>query len=645
MTEPPLKPTAFRARFQARAGLLFAEVTKGLHSEARVLRYELEGLCLPSGQLGQLWSSSAFRPIEQTIAVLDDLQPIGNATGTTRHALEDALLDIVFLSTCAVLLHDGMLGAETGYLYRHSLLFPRLHTQTALRLHALTGNWASYALDHAWEQSVADLKQHYQQAKPSFTKQEQLSLQGGMWAPVAIAALAAIVITKGEDLAQELMPLFDESLRLFAVGQSILNLNRDLARSVSTDVIQRLALDSGINPHDTAKQLDPNRIVLGAMLLPTLPELARQALRDVATLVNRTSDAGFTKLGQSFYALAQPFTELLSLLEGKEPQNNAPSICISPTPQRTQALRAASAYLDSDAALREAWEEYRWGFIGTDLLTGRTFTTGLVLEQRLLAGDMQYRQLAAELIAHYETNDFHYFEQPSTLPPDTDTLGLVLRLAALSGVTLSAGFHAIVARVLENSDSSFPVFIFDAPDNPTHLRTLTGQTCAAVHAGFLAGYAQTGGNTAEIMRLAESLLQCTASHWSAAFVHYDVPFGLVMLQTCYKALQQRDIAPYILSRLQTTIYQLAAPFCNKVKHSPQDAAQLLLANVLPQGLQAEALSCILRSQRPDGSWNAEPLFMAPNRGARMTPFSSRTVTSSFCWHALTVSKINVSTSP
>jgi hypothetical protein len=199
--------------------------------------------------------------------------------------------------------------------------------------------------------------------------------------------------------------------------------------------------------------------------------------------------------------------------------------------------------------------------------------------------------------------------------------------------------------VLQYSDTSFPVFIFDEPCNHTHLRTLTGQSCAAVHAGFLAGFAQNGGSTSDLLRLAESLLQCTASHASAAFVHYDVPFGLLMMQTCSKALEQRNIAPDILNRLQITMQQLAIPFWSRVTHSPQDAAQLLLAQVLPHHLQTEAISCILRNQRPDGSWNAEPLFMAPNRGARMTPFSSRTVTTSFCWHALKLANCSSDTNP
>lgn len=645
MTAPLSEFEDYRARLQTRAGLLFADITQGLHSEARILRYELEGLCLPTGLLGQLWSTTPFRPIEQTIAVLDDLQLTDDTTGAKRIELEDALLDIVFLSTCAVLLHDGMLGAETGYQYLHSLLFPRLHTRIALKLHTLTANWTNLALNQAWEKSIADLKHHYQQTKPPKINQTHVQMLGGRWAPIALAPIAAIVILKDEDTARQMMALFDESLRLFAVGQELLNLNRDLARGVRTDTIHRLARDSGINHDDPTKPLDPNRMVLAAMLLPTLPELARQALRDVASLVQGTTNSGFSKLAQSFDALSQPFTDLLSLLEGKAPQDTAPSICISPMPQRTQALRAASAYLDSDAALREAWEEYRWGFLGTDLLTGRIFTTGLVLEQRLLAGDMSYTQAAAELIAHYESNNFHYFEQPSTLPPDTDTLGLVLRLAALSSTDLSARFCEIIARVLQNSDTSFPVFIFDEPGNHTHLRTLTGQSCAAVHAGFLAGFAQNGGSTSDLLRLAESLLQCTASHASAAFVHYDVPFGLLMMQTCSKALEQRNIAPDILNRLQSTMQQLAIPFWSRVTHSPQDAAQLLLAQVLPQHLQTEAISCILRNQRPDGSWNAEPLFMAPNRGARMTPFSSRTVTTSFCWHALKLANCSSDTNP
>ncbi len=624
MTDSRSAPDHYRTRLDARAGLLYADITDGLHGLARPLRFELESLCLPSSQLGQIWSTTSWKPIEYAIAILDGIDFNENSQ---RQALEDNFADLVFLCSAAVLLHDGLLSAETGYHYAHSLLLPRIHTRIALQWQALNRSqtWASKALDQAWAKSIADL-QH-----PASI----YGIRGGKWAPVALPALAALVFAQGEGALPTFIALLDESCRIFAVSQELHNLNRDLARGVRTDLIQQLARDCGMDPANLDTPLGPNQIILGAMLLPTLTDLAHHTIQDVATLVTRTRDAGFPALGQCFESLAQPFTELLSLLAGSSPQEVAPTICISPTPQKIQALRAANAYLNSDTAAYELREEYRWGFLGAELLTGRTYTTGLVLEQRILAGDKHYHTTATELIAHYEHNHFHYFEQPNPLPPDSDTLGLMLRLAALTGIPVSPAYQRFIQRVLEQSGHGFPVYIFDEPGSYAHLRSMTGLRCTAVHAGFLAGLAQTVGSDADVEHLAHSLLNALETHSVAGFVNYDVPYGLLMLTTCLRALQQRAMHSELLKSLESTIHTMTTPLWGRIKHSPQDAALLMLAQVLPPALQSEALTCILRHQRPDGSWNAEPLFMAPNRGARMTPFSSRTVTTSFCWHALT----------
>jgi hypothetical protein len=616
----------YRTRLQARSGLLYADITNGLHGLARPLRFELESLCLPSSELGQIWSATSWKPIDYAMAILDD---VDCKVSLQRNALEDALADLVFLCSAAVLLQDGLLSAETGFSYSHSLLLPNIHARIAFKWLAFTHNdvWASEMFYQAWTKSITDL-QHLGSGN---------DIRGGKWAPVALPTLAALVIAKGKGDVPTLLSLLDESCRIFAVSQELHNLNRDLARGVRTAVIQHLARDCGMDPANLAMPLDPNQIILGAMLLPTLTNLSHQTIQDVARLVTRTRQAGFPALGQCFEMLAQPFTELLSLLAGSKPLETTPTICISPMPQKVQALRAAHAYLDSETAAYELREEYRWGFLGAELLTGRTYTAGLILEQRILAGGKHYHPAAAELIAHYESNNFHYFEEPNSLPPDSDTLGLMLRLSALTGIPVSPAYQRFIQRVIEQSHDGFPVYILDDPGCHNHLRSMTGLRCTAVHAGFLAGLALINGSDADVEHLAHSLLHSLANESVAGWVNYDLPYGLLMLTTCLKALRKRATHSQLLENLESTIHTLATPLWGRSKHSPQDAALLMLAQVLPPTLQSEALNCILRHQRPDGSWHAESLFMAPNRGARMTPFSSRTVTTSFCLHALTLS--------
>jgi hypothetical protein len=72
--------------------------------------------------------------------------------------------------------------------------------------------------------------------------------------------------------------------------------------------------------------------------------------------------------------------------------------------------------------------------------------------------------------------------------------------------------------------------------------------------------------------------------------------------------------------------------------NPQDAALLTLTCL--ENAAAEALlnpawiAVLLKHQRYDGSWQAEPFYPTPNRGGAATWYASRSVTTAFCYHAL-----------
>ena len=75
--------------------------------------------------------------------------------------------------------------------------------------------------------------------------------------------------------------------------------------------------------------------------------------------------------------------------------------------------------------------------------------------------------------------------------------------------------------------------------------------------------------------------------------------------------------------------------------TPQAAALLTLAS-LSAGCPSPArdlfnprwLTILCKTQRYDGSWADEPLFGTPTRGELATWYSSRSVTTAYCYHAL-----------
>jgi hypothetical protein len=70
----------------------------------------------------------------------------------------------------------------------------------------------------------------------------------------------------------------------------------------------------------------------------------------------------------------------------------------------------------------------------------------------------------------------------------------------------------------------------------------------------------------------------------------------------------------------------------------QDAALLTWAclEAGERGLVDPAwIGTVLKGQRFDGSWSAEPFAAAPNRGGSVTWYSSTTLTGALCYNALT----------
>jgi hypothetical protein len=59
----------------------------------------------------------------------------------------------------------------------------------------------------------------------------------------------------------------------------------------------------------------------------------------------------------------------------------------------------------------------------------------------------------------------------------------------------------------------------------------------------------------------------------------------------------------------------------------------ILAAVSPQ-FNPDWLTLLCKAQRYDGSWAGEALFGTPTRGEFAAWYSSRSVTSAFCYHAL-----------
>lgn len=308
-----------------------------------------------------------------------------------------------------------------------------------------------------------------------------------------------------------------------------------------------------------------------------------------------------------------------------------------------EAKRAALAFLCADPTHREAWEVHRWGFMGLPTLTGRVFATGVVLENLTVTG----RDCGAEIArlqADYEAQRFHSFEEPSGQPPDIATLGLFLRLQPFSATRdedarrLAHPLRWVAANVSANGE--IPTFMREGIDlGRPYLEHMVGDRCVAARAGLLLGLLAHPQRSQDVLqRVAAATLDHFLDEGAAAIALYDELYaGWMILELTHTlelhgpALADRCAAAAGLARA------LLAARAERGDLSPLDAAFLLLAAPRSGASAADRtrwIARLLETQGPDGSWAACPAYLAAAPGNLLCWFSSRTLTTSFCYRAL-----------
>jgi hypothetical protein len=319
------------------------------------------------------------------------------------------------------------------------------------------------------------------------------------------------------------------------------------------------------------------------------------------------------------------------------------------------ALRAGLAALDDDPEGREAREIYRWGFLDVNPLVSTVFPHGTILENRLRAGETRPLDVDA-LLQRYADNQFHYFDQPSALPFDTDTFGLLARLAPRASRPAEA--RALLERplrwVLANvgRDGNVPVFLrrgVDADDRRRYVGVTFGNACAGVQANLLLGLLALpeARPEAAIRRLGGHLCARFAAEGAAALTHYDALYGAYVVLEGLAALEAAlatrgdDGAREGLAAARARAVEVLARACRSDRPSALGLAWRWLATSRPEtrALRDPAwLSQILRAQEADGGWPAAPFYRVPSRGNFHEGYASRLLTTSFACLALAASR-------
>jgi hypothetical protein len=346
--------------------------------------------------------------------------------------------------------------------------------------------------------------------------------------------------------------------------------------------------------------------------------------------------AGLPRLSGSVAALAARLGATRGSL------GTAPPVAAHPLPRARRmaglgrraavAVEHARRFLLADPALAEAREVHRRRGLDRPEMTS-TFPLAFPLEALARCGAPISERLESWL-AELASRSYAYYDDPHLAALDADTVGAVLRLQRYRAhgrdpSSTTAALLARVAAALAPSDR-VPVWLERPADGRVRL---TGGRCAAVEANFLLGLRAGGPELFPELgaRPLARLWSDFADRGTTDVADYVPEYLLVPISRLLAGGD--DPGDAARARLGWEIERLAET------RSPQTAAFLTMAATSHPDMGTVAWSWIetlARGQRHDGGWAAEPLFWVNGAGGAPEWFRSRTVTTGFCYEALSV---------
>ena len=292
---------------------------------------------------------------------------------------------------------------------------------------------------------------------------------------------------------------------------------------------------------------------------------------------------------------------------------------------RVAAIRARG-FLLADPHLLEAREvQRREGLDGGEMTS--LFPVSFPLETLARHGEVGQDRVEAWM-TDLAARSFAYYDHHLFQALDSDTVGAVLRLSKhLPDQEAVEDLIARLGKAVGDGDR-IPVWL-ERPTDPGV--RLTGEGCAAVEANLLLGLAE--GRPDQFDKVGskpfDRLCHDFVGRGCVIATDYVSEYLLVPLA---RLLAVRGVDnPEVLARMRLEIEKRAATA------SAQTAAFLAITAIALPRLGFDAATwtdVIVHAQRHDGGFDAEPLFWVNGPAGRREWFKSRTVTTSFCFDAL-----------
>lgn len=615
--------------FWPAADRLFADLPPRLFEDLTLLRHNLATSASRTGQFSDVLSAPDDEPwLSLHRWLLDDL---ACPPGAQRDMLERQLFLAMLCLWLAVAALEGGIGRPAPELA--GALAAAATTQFALLFPADAPFWEQH--QGCWQSHAAALP-------PG----DDLGRAAGRLAPLCLGAVAVALTLGREDLLPRLGVIFGPLSEVFEIWRELEALQRDVAtRRMSPILAQVLRL--GQAPAEGAPS---DEWLLGVLVFGGgMAALGRECHVRLDVAAQAATAAGLPAVAAHCAHVRTAIDGLVarfSLRKSPAPPDGGRRFAFTPRPAGlADAALAAEGFLLADLTFRESWDVQRTGLLGLPALMGQPFPMGLIIETLCRHGHQLSEQVSA-IFALLEANGFCYFDQPGVLPPDTDDLGLLLRLFRYSDQP--AAHRALLQTPLRLLEGTFaalgtiPVWLQSAMplgDAAAPL-ALWGDDCITVQAQLILGLLDYDpvGYRSLIERTARSVCQRILAHGLGANRYYAPLYALWVLATLVRRLGEAadgDLAALLPSVGETLGHALDQATLSAA--TPQDAALLILAATAldrPTAQRTIWADRLIAEQRYDGSWRDEPLFITGARGGLAAWYSSRSTTTAICYAAL-----------
>ncbi|MFN8672887.1 MAG: polyprenyl synthetase family protein [Candidatus Sericytochromatia bacterium] len=304
-------------------------------------------------------------------------------------------------------------------------------------------------------------------------------------------------------------------------------------------------------------------------------------------------------------------------------------------------------YLTSDKTFKDTWEIQRWGFLEEPILIGNLFTPALVLET-LLEFDFDIKSYIEDFMKLKGEYGWCYYSNTQKLPTDSDLLGQLLNVTVRSGEMnkYEILFNEPLKILQKNIEPSgkCPTWLSDDINHTKDKieNTWFGNECLGVMANLYYGLYLFDKNKYE------KIIKNGVDYIEKSF---PLDKNLYSKDSYYNYYYMF----YSVSRLINAL-NFNIPSLNKIKdnllkeqllngswnNSSQDTALVLLGllsfNDTEKIVMKTASKYLTETQKYDGSWEGEDLFVCPGKDGRTDFYKNAKVTSAFCLRALNYSK-------